>query len=152
MLNVLLLLHLVGFALLASGTVLGSVAMRGGRGTTSVAEHRAWARLLSRAGPFSGLGGLTLLLSGTALVWYTGLSFTTPWIAGSYATWVVAFGTAGALTRPHAAAVGAAIAGMTDRTDSDELRALYATHTLGARIHEVTFAVALLLMVFKPGA
>jgi hypothetical protein len=152
MLNVLLLLHLVGFALLASGTVLGSVAMRGGRGTTSVAEHRAWAALLSRAGPLAGLGALTLLLSGTALVWYMGLSFTTPWIAGTYATWIVAFATARFLAHPHAAAVGTAIAAMADRTDSDELRALYATNTLGARIQEVAFAVALLLMVFKPGA
>lgn len=153
-LSTLLFFHLLGFLLLGSGTVLGSIVGASARRTRSVAEHRVYARLMGRVAPLNGLGGLTLLLTGTAMVWYGGYGFTTFWIAATYVNWVIAIVTASALSRPQGAAIGAAVAGMVDRTESDELPALYGSPmvSIALRIHETVFLVSFLLMVFKPGA
>jgi hypothetical protein len=154
--NVLLFLHLVGFAALSAGTFLGSITGAGARRTSKVAEHVVYAGLLKRQMILTMIGSWTLILTGLALVSTEGISHGTPWVSASMGLWVLSFLSAVLLGRPHAMAVGKALGEATGSgaTESAALQALYGTGRakMASRIQETLFLVNFLLMIFKPGA
>lgn len=155
-LQVLLFLHLVGFAALSAGTFLGSIVGAGARRTSKVAEHVVYGGLLKRQVILTMIGAWTLLFTGLALISARGLSHGTPWISASMGVWVLSLLSAVILGRPHAMAVGKALgeAAASGATESAALQAQYGSSRakMASRIGETLFLVNFLLMIFKPGA